>query len=123
MLYDYLNRPVKTATLSREISAPTLAGIRTVWNDTVASGLTPTGLATLLLASYNFVYCMLYEVITESLDVGMAERYAPSTAFPFPIMTRVPNSSEAQRNRIPRKPACRSGYRAALYLVCVSFVV
>ena len=51
MLYDYLGRPVKTRDLTREHAAPTLAGVRTIWNDTYASGLTPFGLATLLRAA------------------------------------------------------------------------
>ncbi len=51
MLYDYLGRPIKQRELTKEISAPTLAGIRTVWNETVASGLTPSSLASLLFAA------------------------------------------------------------------------
>lgn len=51
MLYDYLDRPVKTRELTREQAAPTLTGIRTIWNDSYASGLTPVGLATLLRAA------------------------------------------------------------------------
>jgi len=51
MLYDYRNRPIKTAELTREQAAPSLTGIRTIWNDTVASGLTPVGLANLLQAA------------------------------------------------------------------------
>ena len=51
MLYDYLGRPVKTRELTREQAAPTLAGVRTIWNETVASGLTPQRLAVLLMAA------------------------------------------------------------------------
>jgi len=51
MLYDYLGRPVRTRDLTREQAAPTLTGIRTIWNDSYASGLTPAGLATLLRAA------------------------------------------------------------------------
>jgi phage gp29-like protein len=51
MLYDYLGRPVKTRDLTREHAAPALTGIRTIWNDTYASGLTPVGLAALLRAA------------------------------------------------------------------------
>lgn len=51
MLYDYLNRPVRTRELTREQAAPALTGVRTVWNDTVASGLTPQRLASLLQAA------------------------------------------------------------------------
>ena len=47
-LYDAYGRPVNTGELTGEIAAPTLAGIRSVWQDTIASGLTPRRLATLL---------------------------------------------------------------------------
>jgi len=47
-LLDAYGRPVRTQALSREHAAPTLAGVRTLWTDTVASGLTPVRLATLL---------------------------------------------------------------------------
>lgn len=51
MLYDYLGRPVKTRELTREQAAPTLTGIRSIWNETMASGLTPQRLASLLMAA------------------------------------------------------------------------
>jgi phage gp29-like protein len=41
-------QPIRREILRQEISAPTLTGIRTIWNDTVASGLTPMRLASLL---------------------------------------------------------------------------
>jgi phage gp29-like protein len=47
-LYDAYGRPVRTRELTREIAAPTLTGIRSVWNETVAGGLTPQRLAALL---------------------------------------------------------------------------
>jgi phage gp29-like protein len=47
-LYDAYNRPIRRNELTREIAAASLTGVRTVWNETVASGLTPTGLAALL---------------------------------------------------------------------------
>lgn len=48
MLYDHLNRPIKTQELTSELAAPSLTGIRTVWDATVAAGMTPYKLATLL---------------------------------------------------------------------------
>lgn len=48
MLYDYLGRTVKTGDLAQELAAPTLTGIRTLWDVSVASGLTPYRLASLL---------------------------------------------------------------------------
>lgn len=47
-LYDHRNNPIKTQALTRELAAPSLTGIRTVWDQTVAGGLTPTRLAALL---------------------------------------------------------------------------
>lgn len=48
ILYDAYNRPVKTQELVREQATVTLAGIRSIWHDTVAAGLTPQRLAALL---------------------------------------------------------------------------
>lgn len=50
-LYDAYGRPIRKETLVREVAAPTLAGVRTIWNNTVASGLTPERLAGLLRAA------------------------------------------------------------------------
>ena len=47
-LYDAYNRPIRRQALTREIAGASMTGVRTVWNETVASGLTPTGLAALL---------------------------------------------------------------------------
>lgn len=48
MLYDYAGRPVKTGELKRELAAPGLTGVRSVWGDVAAAGLTPQRLAGLL---------------------------------------------------------------------------
>lgn len=48
MIYDHRGNPVQSRQLSKEIAAPTLTGIRTVWDTTVAGGLTPFKLASLL---------------------------------------------------------------------------
>ena len=47
-LYDAYNRPIRRQELTREVATASLTGIRTVWNHTVASGLTPDRLAGLL---------------------------------------------------------------------------
>lgn len=47
-LYDHLNRPIRRQELTREHAAPSLTGVRTIWDDAVASGLTPVRLAGLL---------------------------------------------------------------------------
>lgn len=47
-LLDAYGHPIIPAELIREKATPTLTGIRRIWDDTVASGLTPQRLATLL---------------------------------------------------------------------------
>ena len=47
-LVDQFGRPVSTADLQKEMAAPQLAGIRTIWTNSVASGLTPGRLVALL---------------------------------------------------------------------------
>lgn len=47
-LYDAFNRPIKKQDLVREFAAPSLTGIRTLFTNTVASGITPERMASLL---------------------------------------------------------------------------
>lgn len=47
-LVNAYGRPIKSQDLTREHAAPSLTGVRTIWDDTVASGLTPARLAGLL---------------------------------------------------------------------------
>jgi phage gp29-like protein len=47
-LVDAYGRPVRTQQLVREHAAPSLTGVRTLWNETVAGGLTPVRLASIL---------------------------------------------------------------------------
>ncbi len=47
-LVDHRGRPIKKRVLTREIAAPTVAGVRQLWDGSVASGLTPVRLARLL---------------------------------------------------------------------------
>lgn len=48
MIVDRHGNPIKKQDLTQELAAPSLTGIRTVWDSTVASGLTPFKLANLL---------------------------------------------------------------------------
>lgn len=47
-LLDAYGRPIRQGELSRELAAPTLAGVRTIWTGSVAAGLTPERLARVL---------------------------------------------------------------------------
>ena len=52
-LVDQFGRPIQKAELTREIAAPTLAGVRNIWTGSIASGLTPQRLAALLQGSVD----------------------------------------------------------------------
>jgi len=53
VIYDHLGRPVETKRLTGEVAAPSLSGVRSLWDTTVASGLTPARLASLLRSAAN----------------------------------------------------------------------
>jgi len=48
-LLDHRGKPINTASLTKEISAPSVSSIRTIWYDSVASGLTPETLAQIII--------------------------------------------------------------------------
>lgn len=48
-IVDYLGRPIKTSELTKELAEPSMMGIRQVWYDSVASGLTPERLAGIII--------------------------------------------------------------------------
>lgn len=47
-LLDAYGRPIRTAELKREVARPSIAGVRSAWADSVAAGLTPARLASIL---------------------------------------------------------------------------
>lgn len=53
MLYDAYGRKVETGRLTGEDARPSLTGVRALWTDSVASGLTPGRLAGLLQAAVD----------------------------------------------------------------------
>lgn len=68
-ILDYLGRPVQTKSLTNELAAPSLGGVRQAWYDSVATGLTPEKLAAILAAvDRNDIYDYL------TLAMEMEER-------------------------------------------------
>jgi len=117
MLYDYLNRPVKTRELTREQAAPTLTGIRTIWNDSYASGLTPVRLANLLRSAADgdhHAYLTLAEEMEErdlhyAAELGkrkLAVSRLPLTVESYSDSARDKELAEAVRSLL-RKPGFR----------------
>lgn len=92
-LLDAYGRPVRHQELTREKAAPALAGVRTIWTDTVASGLTPQRLASLLQAAAEGDH---HEYLT--LAEEMEERdlhYASELSKRKLAVSRLPISVEA----------------------------
>lgn len=52
-LLDHRGRPIDLSALRRDIATPEITGVRTIWQDSVASGLTPAGMTALLERSVN----------------------------------------------------------------------
>jgi phage gp29-like protein len=52
-LYDAYGCPVRKKELVREVATASMTGIRRIWNETVASGLTPERLASVLMNAAN----------------------------------------------------------------------
>ena len=51
IIYDHRGNPVRSQDLTKDLAGPRLTGIRTVWDTTVASGLTPARLAAILVGA------------------------------------------------------------------------
>lgn len=67
-LLDRHGQPVRKRELTRELAAPRVGGVRTVWTHSVASGLTPARLASLLQGAVDgdpFDYLTLAEELEE----------------------------------------------------------
>jgi len=67
-LVDQYGRPIKKQELVKELAGPSLTGIRTIWTDTVASGLTPYSLAEILRSAADgdhYAYLTLAEEMEE----------------------------------------------------------
>ena len=76
-LVNQFGRPIKKAELTREFAAPQIAGIRTVWTDSIASGLTPEKLVAVLRNAVDGdarEYLTLAEEIEEREDLAAVRK-------------------------------------------------
>lgn len=67
-LYDYAGQPIKTSSLTKELAAPTLSGVRTNWHISVATGLTPENLAAILSAVDDMNDMNEYLTLAEEME-------------------------------------------------------
>lgn len=64
-LYDHRGNVISTSDLKQEFAAPELFGVRSVWHDTIVSGLTPHGLAHILEQAANGYHDRFITLATE----------------------------------------------------------
>jgi phage gp29-like protein len=120
MLYDYLNRPVKTRELTREQAAPTLTGVRSIWTDTVASGLTPQRLATLLMAAADgdhHAYLTLAEEMEERdlhYAAELGKRKLAVSRLPITVESATDSARDKELAEAVRTLIKGGGFRALL---------
>ena len=120
MIYDYLNRPVKTQQLIREQAAPTLTGIRSIWNETVASGLTPQRLATLLMAAadgdHNAYLTLAEEMEERDLHYAaeLSKRKLAVSRLPITVESATDSARDKELADAVRSLVKGAGFRAML---------
>ncbi len=120
MIYDHLGRPVKTQTLTEEVAAPSLTGIRSVWDATVASGLTPSKLAGLLQRAAEgdiAEYLTLAEEMEERdlhYRCEISKRKLAVASLPITVEAASDNPSDVQLADEVRALAKQAGFRGLL---------
>ncbi|SPD73805.1 conserved hypothetical protein [uncultured Desulfobacterium sp.] len=120
MLYDHLGRPVRSQSLTKELAAPTLAGVRTIWTNTVASGLTPASLASLLLSASegdHYSYLTLAEEMEERdlhYACELGKRKLAVTRLPVTVEAYSDDARDKQLADEVRAVVRRPGFRNLL---------
>lgn len=120
MLYDYLGRPVRTRELTREQAAPTLTGVRTIWNDSYASGLTPQKLASLLTAAADgdhHTYLTLAEEMEERdlhYAAELGKRKLAVSRLPITVESATDSDRDKELAEAVRGLTKGTGFRALL---------
>lgn len=120
MLYDYLGRPVKTQQLTTELAAPSLTGIRTVWDATVAAGMTPYKLATLLqgaAAGDIYDYLTLAEEMEERdphYRCELSKRKLAVASLPVSVEAATDDPKDVQLADEVRSLVKKAGFRGLL---------
>ena len=119
-LVDSLGRPIRKQELTREIAAPTLAGVRQIWDESVASGLTPVRLATLLrdaTTGDHDAYLTLAEEMEErDLHYGaeLGKRKLAVTRLPITVESASDDQKDKDLAEEVRKLTRKAGFRMLL---------
>lgn len=117
-LLDAYGRPVRTQALTKEKAAPQLTGIRTIWTDTVAGGLTPQSLASILRSAadgdHNSYLTLAEEMEERDLHYGceLSKRKLAVSRLPIIVESYSDDSKDIELadavRGIVRKPGFRN---------------
>ena len=119
-LYDAYGRPIERGLLTRELAAPTLAGVRSIWTDQVASGLTPQRLASLLQAAAegdHYRYLTLAEEMEERnlhYAAELAKRKLAVSRLPLTVEASSDTPSDQKLADAVRDMVRRPGIRSLI---------
>ena len=119
-LYDQYNRPFRPQELTKELATPTLAGVRSLWNDSVASGLTPYALASLLQAAadgdHNAYLTLAEEMEERDLHYAaeLGKRKLAVSRLPVSVEAYSDDAKDKQLADAVRAMVRRPGFRGLL---------
>lgn len=120
MLVDYLGRPIEKESLTREIAAPTLAGIRTIWTNQIASGLTPDRLARILRdaadGNHDDYLTLAEEMEERNLHYAaeLAKRKLAVSRLPLTVEAASDNKTDQELADAVRELILRPGVRSLI---------
>lgn len=116
-LYDAYDRPIRKKDLTNEIARPSLAGVRTIWNETVASGLTPSRLAALLTSAsagdHNDYLTLAEEMEERDLHYAceLGKRKLAVSRLPISVESASDDAKDIEIADAVRSLIKRSGFR------------
>ena len=100
-ILDAYGRPIIPELLTRELAFPTLTGLRTIWQETIAPGLNPGSLASLLEAAAqgdHYAYLTLAEEMEEK-DLHYAAQLGTRKRAVVRLPTDVDAASESAQDK------------------------
>lgn len=119
-LVDQYGRKIQPKELVREIAAPSLAGIRSIWNQSVVSGLTPQRLAGLLSAAadgdHNEYLALAEEMEERDLHYGseLAKRKLAVSRLPLSVESYSDDEHDLKLADAVRDLIRKPGFRGLL---------
>ncbi|MBU4318694.1 MAG: DUF935 domain-containing protein [Proteobacteria bacterium] len=119
-LYDQYGRPIQSDDLKREVAAPSMTGVRSMWNESVASGLTPQRLASILLGAaqgdHNDYLTLAEEMEERDLHYAceLGKRKLAVSKLPIVVESATDKETDKKLADAVRQLVKRAGFRGLL---------